>query len=130
MVTYNLVSACTTYTANSCNVMTGYSGYYVNCYILYTYADDGGGDRRLEELEIESSELQSYESAFADKFQVERHSTGSRLQQLCSPCGRGQYCPGTGIAYACPAGTYGSITGLSQPTQCTACPAGKLAHHL
>ena len=89
---------------------------------------------------MESLELQSYEAAFADTFQVERHQVSSGYQ-MCSQCGALQFCPGTGIAYTCRAGTYFSTqTAIDQSTcitcssgtyspavgatQCTVCPAG------
>ena len=149
VVVYNLLSACTTYTVNSCNAMSGYSGYYVNCYTVYSYADDGGygGDRRLQELEVESLEPQSYELALVDKFQVERHQYVSGVQEVCSQCGAAQFCPGTGVAYTCPAGTYfsnrtatgqntcttcsaGTYSPLAGATQCTVCPAGDTDQYL
>ena len=43
------------------------------------------------------------------------------------PCPAGYYCPeGTGHDWqSCPAGTYSDTEGLSDVTQCTACPGGK-----
>lgn len=41
-------------------------------------------------------------------------------------CRAGYYCPsGSAAEYACPAGTYNSLTGKSLSSDCTDCPAGK-----
>ena len=43
------------------------------------------------------------------------------------PCPMGYYCPvGTGADFqACPAGTFGPTTGLTQESECTQCTGGK-----
>ena len=43
------------------------------------------------------------------------------------PCPAGYFCPaGTGLDWqACPRGTYSSVTGLYDQSQCLPCPAGK-----
>ena len=116
-----MLGACTTYTAYTCNAMSGHLGYYVNCHIEDTYAAEDSR-RMLEELVMDSSELQSYDLVFADNFHVEMQY----VLEECKQCDTGEYCPGTGIAYHCPAGTYASTAGLSQSSQCTSCPAGTL----
>ena len=128
IVTSNGIAACGLAFCSSCDV-----GTYCNCYDYDQYYGGYGGDRRLEVSLVPNEE----DSAFISKDIIDLMdplqqppATGENggekaLYQVvrannCDSCNSGSFCPGTGLGYGCPVGTFSSW-GFSL---CTPCAAG------
>ena len=119
VVVSNTYSACGSAFCATCG-----AGTWCNCY-EYFY---GGDRRRAQEKDGEPTPVNPLEDPdFASESLMDVGLVMENLEMKklvmeyqCSQCSPGQYCPGTGLGYACPAGMWSSWG----CTACTPCAAG------